>query len=164
MYTLTKSEMNLFEGLLPDYVIAGVQEKGYFTLGAIGENGEEHRLLGMAQFHSNITDDGEYYVELVYVYVMEAYRRQGIGTKLLDRVRTILRKSDVQVLTLLVPSDDKGDFNTELPPADIEAFLTELGFMEMNADFGKWETILKEVYPKLSDKDVKRYLKMIKNS
>ncbi len=164
IYTLTKADLPLFKGLLPEYVSSRTQKKGYFTLGAIGVEEEKHILLGMAQFHSGITDNGEYYVELVYVYVVEEYRRSGIGTKLLDRVRTILRKSGVKTLTLLIPAADKGDFRSDLPVASLEKFFGELGFTLTKADFDKWESFLREEYPDLTEKDVKRYIKMIKVS
>ncbi len=162
LYTLKKPQVELFGISVPEFVYAKTQEDGFYTIGAVKEEEEECTLLGMVQFHTNVTRDGRYFVEVVYVYVTDEFRRDGIGSKLMDRVRKITKNCDVETMTALLPADDESDMDIESPVEEVGEFLDMLGFSKVESNLKMFGTILYEGYPDLSDADVVRYTKLLK--
>ncbi len=162
LYTFQKKDMELFGDALPEYVYENIGKNSYFTLGAVGEEEEQAILLGMVQFHSNVTRKGQYFVEVVYIYVMEEFRRNGVGSKMMDRVTRITKKSDVDNLTLLLPAEEGTEPVMDMPVKGMEEFLEVLGFTKTDVNLNLFESVLKENNPELKEEAVERYTKLLK--
>ncbi|MCR5453056.1 MAG: GNAT family N-acetyltransferase [Lachnospiraceae bacterium] len=162
LYTLTQSNVKYFSMKLPDFIYEKVDSNGFFTLGAVGYKGDDGFPIGMAQFHSNITRDGRFFVEIVYLYVMEEFRRNGIGSKLIDRVRKINKKCDIETLTILIPSENNTELGLDISPDEMAKFFDILGFSKVDVNLKMYETVLTENHPNLEETDVVRYTKFLK--
>ena len=162
MYTLDADDLEMFRDSLPEYMIDRAYERGFFTIGAVDESEEESgddALIGVAQFYINITPQGECFAELIYVYVKEDARRDGIGTKLIERVNRILKKSGIKVCTLLLDvADDDAGYG--IPVEEIEEFLQMCSFRKTKEDINTWATVLDDVYASLSEEEMLRYVRL----
>lgn len=102
-----------------------------FSIGAYTKSGDENELLGMVQFKLGIYDDGECYAMMDYIYVNAEIRRQGVGTRLLDKANRVLKKSDIKTSIIDLYGSDK------VLPEDEDAFLIflkETGYIAVKSD------------------------------
>ena len=53
------------------------------------------RLVGIATYHPHLTDTMD---QLVFLHVSRGYRRQGIASRLFDRIEQLARQSGAQEL------------------------------------------------------------------
>ena len=157
MYMLDGDDLEVFRDTLPDYMIDRALERGFFSIGAVAKDGEEDTLVGAAQFYINITPKGECFAELIYVYVVEDCRRQGIGYKLIECINRILKKSGIKVCTLLLDLEEDSLAGYGLPVKEIESFLQMCSFRKTKDEVNAWATILDDVYTDLTDEDIIRY-------
>jgi GNAT superfamily N-acetyltransferase len=93
MFTLAKSDIGMFADEIPQYVLENCDKKGTFLLGAA--DGDSN-LLGFTQFFVGVLESGEIIADIVYVFVNEDYRQQGVASKMLNKVHNILKKSNVK--------------------------------------------------------------------
>ena len=152
IYTLDKDDLSMLSGVLPEYVIERADLPGYFSLGAVANVGGEDTLTGVAQFYININADGECFAEVLFVYVLEEYRRQGVGTKLVERINRILKKSDVKTSTLLIPEDADEIMGFETGGKDLENFFKECSYISTREEMAVWRTELGSVLADVADK------------
>ena len=142
IYTLDRDDLTILSDYLPEYVVERSYLPGYFTLGAVGQVDEEDTLLGMTQFYININSDGECFAELVYIYVLEDYRHNGVGTRLIERVNRILKKSDIKTCMLLIPSEDDKLMGYETPGTELENFFKECSFITTKEEAAIWRATI----------------------
>ncbi len=119
IYTLAASDMDAFYGLLPDEVTENIGRRGYFVIGAVDD---EYTLVSMAEFFIGLTPEGECDAEVVYVYVKEPYRGQGIASQMVGKIHRILKKSGVGKSVALLEGDE------------IREFFKENGYIMMKVD------------------------------
>ena len=93
MYTVSKKDINRFADKVPQYVLENCGKKGTFMLGAADR---DRNLLGFTQFFVGVLESGEIIADVVYVFVNEDSRRQGVAGKMLTKVHSILKKSSVK--------------------------------------------------------------------
>ena len=134
-FSLTKSDIDLFKGKIPEHVAGKRQADGYFTIGLVGREEENYYLLGMAQFVSNVTDKSKNYARLVHIYVDENFRRMGYGTKIVNKISSILENSGAKAFVfLLSESDDHNsddhNSNMEIPKEEFIEFMKKNEFKE----------------------------------
>ncbi|MCR5502805.1 MAG: GNAT family N-acetyltransferase [Lachnospiraceae bacterium] len=91
MYTVRREDIASFESALPDYVLDNCDRKGCFMIGAVDQ---DMNLIGMTQFYIGMREE-EFISNVIYVYVDEAFRRQGAASGMLDKVHSILKKSGI---------------------------------------------------------------------
>ena len=149
IYTLDKDDLNTMADFLPDFVVERAQKPGYFSLGAVGKVDDEDRIVGAAQFYIDINASGECFAYLIYVYVMEDFRRDGIGTKLVDKIGSILKKSDIKMCVVRLPDKKDVFLYKKTPKPDIESFLKACDFITTK------EEIVGETLPDTTDKHTK---------
>lgn len=125
LYTLANEDIADLQENYGEFV-SNLGKNNYFSIGAYTESDEEDKLLGVAQFYLNINDDGECYAVLDYIYVNNDIRRQGVGTKLIDKANRVLKMSDVKTSII----DISGNLSS-LPEdeASFCGFLKESGYI-----------------------------------
>ncbi len=119
IYTLAASDMEAFYGLLPSEVTDSVGKRGYFVIGAVDD---DYTLISMAEFFIGITSEGECDAEVVYVYVKEPYRGQGVASQMIGKIHRILKKSGVGKSVALLDAEE------------IREFFKENGYILMKVD------------------------------
>ena len=129
IYTLDKEDMEAVAQFLPDYVVERAHEPGYFSLGAVAKVDGEDRIVGISQFYIDINSSGECFSFLIYNYVMEDFRRNGVGTKLIDKIGSILKKSDIKMCVACLPNKKDVFLYSITPKAEVESFIKECDFM-----------------------------------
>ena len=105
IYTLKKKDLGSFEEKLPKYVFDNCEKKGFFTIGAVGSDGN---LIGVTQFYIGMLKDNEFISDIIYVYVKEEYRRNGAATRMLWKSHNIIRKSGVKKSLVFFDNDHEG--------------------------------------------------------
>ena len=160
IFTLDKTHLEMMNTQLPDYVVDRAADMGYFTIGAVVTEDDEEMLVGAAQFYINITEEGECFAEIIYVYVREDYRREGIGAKLLERVSRILKKSGVNTSMTLIPASVRSTLQYELSPEEIESFFKDSSYIAMSEGMAAYSSVLFDVFPKLDENQVKRFVRL----
>ncbi len=160
LYTLDREDLVALEGEVPEYVISRAHDPGYFTLGAVTSKDDDDIVVGIAQFFINITPDGECFSEMIYVYVDKEYRRQGIGTKMVERVSRILKKSSVRTSTFILPDtlDDRLDY--ESGADEISKFFKECDYISAKDDSDVWITVMNEIIPGIEKRKVTRFVRL----
>ena len=129
IYTLDKADMEAVAQFLPDYVVERAHEPGYFSLGAVAKVDGEDRVVGISQFYIDINSSGECFEFLIYNYVMEDFRRNGVGTRLIDKIGSILKKSDIKMCVACLPNKKDVFLYSITPKAEVESFIKECDFM-----------------------------------
>lgn len=154
MYTLGKSDIERFQEKLPKYVIENSSKKGYFTLGAFGMDNTDKQLIGVVQFYINITADSKYVSEIVYIYVRSDYRSQGIGTRLLERVDRILKKSQVDINLVMLPES-----KDEMWSQDISIFFNENGYIFTEDRIPVWKGAWGSLMNEQKEQSMRKYVR-----
>ena len=150
IYTLDRDDLSMLSGVLPEYVIERANLPGYFSLGAVANVGGEDTLTGVAQFYININTDGECFAEILFIYVLEEYRRQGVGTKLIERINRILKKSDVKTCALLIPEAADELMGYESGGQELEYFFKECSYISTKEEMAVWRTRIGQVLSDVS--------------
>lgn len=127
--SLNRYSILAFHGLVPEYVIKIGRRDGYYALGMIDREGGKETLIGMSVFYVSSTSGKVGYAEVVYVYMIEEYRRQGQGNKLLRGVDYILRKSGVKYILALLPSAEDNGFGYAMTENELNMFIIAGGFI-----------------------------------
>ena len=90
MYTLSRQDVEKFKDALPGYVLANCGRKGVFVIGASDKDGQ---VIGMAQFYVGMLPGNDAVADIVYVYVADEYRGNGVASKMIAEVHKIMKKS-----------------------------------------------------------------------
>ena len=153
IYTLDKEDLSTMSTYLPDYVIERAQDPGYFSLGAVSSINDVDRIVGTAQFYIDINSSGECFAYLIYTYVMEGYRRSGVGSKLIDKIGTILKKSDVRMCVVRLPEKKDVFLYKDTSKGDVEKFIKSCDFMLTK------ENIVGETLPDTTE-NIAKYIRL----
>ncbi len=149
IYTLDKEDLETMKDILPDFVIERSHEPGYFSLGAVGKVDGEDVIVGVAQFYIDINASGECFAYLIYSYVIDEFRRDGIGTKLIDKIGSILKKSDIRMCVARLPIKKDVFLYSITPKENVEDFIKACDFIATK------EEIVGETLPDSTDKNTK---------
>ncbi len=125
IYTLEKEDISPLEQYIPKNIVDNISEEGYYTLGAICYPEDDAVLIGMAQFYVDISVSGDYYAELIYVFILDEFRHNSAGVKLVKEADSILSGGAIDVIIARISPEDI----SELSEADIGEFLKECGFI-----------------------------------
>ncbi len=143
--SLNRYSILAFHDLVPDYVLILGRKKGNFTLGIVTK-GEPESLIGMAVFRVSSTDKNVGYAEVIYVYIIEEYRRQGLGSRLLLGTDIILQKSRVHFSMALLPSRDEDGFGYELSASELRMFFIAGGYVFAEEEYKNRPSVLSKYY------------------
>ncbi len=149
IYTLDRDDLETMADFLPDFVVERSHEPGYFSLGAVGKNDGEDVIVGVAQFYIDINASGECFSYLIYIYVMEDYRRDGVGIKLINKIGSILKKSDIKMCVARLPIKKDVFLYQLTAKEEVESFIKACDFIATK------EEIVGETLPDSSDKNTK---------
>ncbi len=153
IYTLDKEDLNTMSAYMPDYVIDRAHDPGYFSLGAVSTIDDVDRIVGAAQFYIDINSSGECFAYLIYTYVMEEFRRSGVGSKLIDKIGTILKKSDVRMCVVRLPEKKDVFLYKDTSKGDVEKFIKSCDFMATK------ENIVGETLPDTTE-NIAKYIRL----
>ena len=92
LFTLKKDEASLFEDNIPQSVCDRIGQRGYFTLCAADVCNDP---AGLCQFYVGQLYDGRSVAEIVYIYVKEEYRRQGVASRLISGALATMEDSSI---------------------------------------------------------------------
>lgn len=157
--TLDSEDLRTLGSAIPKYVIDRADEDGYYTIGIV-EKKTDDPILGIAQFFVNITPTGECFGELIYVYMAEQYRKQGMAARMLDHAAGILKRSGISVFTFIIPNPVSKKLEYVLTVRDMEAFFGKCGFFKVKPDPELWVTTMKELVPDVDQKKLTRYIRL----
>ncbi|MCR5452777.1 MAG: GNAT family N-acetyltransferase [Lachnospiraceae bacterium] len=131
LYTLAKSDIENFKGIVPNEVIENTGKTGYFVLGAVDE---DYKVIGITQFYINMLNEEECDSQLVYLYVIDEYRNEGIASQMIDKVHRILGKSDIGKSMVILSKDDEPEEGTLLASNTKEEVFEKNGYIFMKVD------------------------------
>ena len=92
MVTVQRNDIGGFEEYLPEYVLDNCGKQGCLMIGAVDP---DYNLVGITQFYIGMLEDGTIVSDVVYVYVNEDKRRNGIASRMLSKVHSIVGKSGI---------------------------------------------------------------------
>lgn len=127
IFTLDKKHLKEFSKMSDCCIPGFYGDRGTFSIGAVFGSDAESTLVGLAQFHLGLDEEHRCFGILDYIFVEEAYRRRGIGTKLVDAQNRILKQSGISKCVAEV-SDGV---------AEIESFMKESEFLPTKEKNGK---------------------------
>ena len=116
IFTMTKEELPVFEDMLPDHVKEHFGLPGYFTTGALDDEGFP---IGALQFHIDGDPSKVYIANLEYVYVVPEGRRESIAWQLHKNYMQVLFDAQIPI-----SQADCGENTDE----ELRAFLIALGY------------------------------------
>ena len=96
IYTVTEKDFDLFSDFIPADILGHMGRVGYYSIGVFNEI--MHMMpVGFAQFYAGFPTQEEEMPEyfLLYLYIKEEARYEGAGSKLLDEIQWIAKKSGV---------------------------------------------------------------------
>ena len=117
-YRLTERDSERVSELFSEDLLCRMGRAGYYTLGAFSE---EKELLGALMFYIGMQKDSVCYGKICHIQVDEIYRREGVGTALMDELFRILDSSGVRQCYLLMPENAEDN-------SDAKAFFEAVGF------------------------------------
>ena len=103
MYTLNRDDMNTFKGKIPEEVPLNCGEEGFFTVGGADKEG---KLIGLTQFYVGNTAKGIACGDIRYIFVEKDLQRNGVGTKMISKVHSILGKSGINKSMVFLPKKE----------------------------------------------------------
>lgn len=157
------SILGFFE-LVPEPVIKAGRGEGFFPIGIVSTEGNEESLLGMAVFFVNSTPNRRGYAELVYIYVIEEYRRQGLGQQLIEGMDDILKKSGLKFsLAILPPMDETVGILQDISVEDLKLFLISCGYVPSDERQYLRKGALEDLFDDEDFSDTERLVKQTKN-
>lgn len=138
IYTLNDSSFEKTSDLIPDFVADNIGKEGHFTLLAVSGKGEEEEFAGICQFFLGLASGGQFYGDLLYIYIAGEHRLREVGLLMVEKVQEILRSRKVELLTTRIPYDEYGKVISDISEGEINAFLKECGFIPVknNEDNG----------------------------
>ncbi len=152
-----------FYELVPEAVIKAGRGGSFFPIGIVSREGNEESLLGMAVFFVSSTPNHRGYAELVYVYVIEGYRRQGLGQKLMEGMDDILKKSGLKFsLAVLPPTEEEGILQ-DISSDELKLFLISCGYVPTEERQYFRECALEELFAEEDFSDAARLVKQTKD-
>ncbi len=137
IYSLKETSSNSSFNMVPEYVVSNIGKEGYYTLLATDQKDEDEAFVGIVQFSVNIGGRGNFFAELLYIYVAENYRLMDTGYKLIQKANDILRDQEVDVITATIPYNEKGEVISDISEQEIGIFFRECGFLTAEQDSGK---------------------------
>ena len=140
--SLNRYSILAFHDLVPEYALLLGRKEGSFALGLVTKGEQSESLIGMVVFHVSSTARRIGYAEVVYVYIIEEYRRQGLGAKLLRGTDVILRKSGVHFIMAHLPSGEENGFGYNLPAKGLRRFFIAGGYVPADAAYDSRPSVL----------------------
>lgn len=129
IYILEKDDLRLFDGSVPEYVCENASKDGYYTLGSVISDDDGDILTGMMQFYVDINAAGRLFGELIYVYVLDDFRRMEMGKRLLEKADFFLSDHDIHLFMAAVPGKNEESPYELMGGEELSAFLIECGFI-----------------------------------
>ena len=93
---------------IPGLVAESLKQPGHYALAALGSDDEGDFLLGTLAFYLGDSAEDEYYVSMIYIYVDEEYRENGVGTSLINEVHRVMSEEEVAESCVLIPEEVTG--------------------------------------------------------
>ncbi len=152
-----------FYELVPEPVIKAGRGGSFFPIGIVSREGNEGSLLGMAVFFVNSTPNRRGYAELIYVYVIEEYRRQGLGQKLMEGMDDILKKSGLKFSLVLLPPPDSDGILQDISAEELKLFLISCGYIPTEERQYFREGKLEYLFTEVDFTDAERLVKQTVN-
>lgn len=164
-YTLTKQSLEKMGRLLPGYVIKRGGQEGCFTLGAVQRTEDEKELfVGMCQFLINKVTDTEVVAELAYIYVCEEYRRKGAGLSLLNKLSSILQRSEIKKSLTILVGEEAEILGYGVSEEELGEFLRAGDYLPTTEFSEFWDMAERKLFGGISDILVTNSKKYIKNT
>ena len=151
-----------FYDLIPEPVIKAGRGEGFFPIGIVSREGDEESLLGMAVFFVSSTANRRGYAELIYIYVIEEYRRQGLGQKLMEGMEDILKKSGLKFSLAILPPSETGILR-DISSEQLKLFLISCGFVPTGERQYFRKGALEDLFSQEDFSDCDRLVKQTKN-
>ena len=104
MYTLDRSSVERFRGVLPEYVLANCGKNGVFV---VGETAKDGRIIGLTQFFVRLLPGDNAIADIVYVYVVDEFRGNGVASRMIAEVHEIMKKSGGEKCLALLKKKQK---------------------------------------------------------
>ena len=104
MYTLGRNSMERFREVLPEYVLANCGRNGVFVVGAAAKDG---RIIGLTQFFVRMLPKDDAVADIVYVYVVDEFRGNGVASRMIAEIHKIMKKSGGEKCLALLKKKQK---------------------------------------------------------
>ena len=152
-----------FYELVPEPVIKAGRGESFFPIGIVSREGNEESLLGMAVFFVNSTPNRRGYAELIYVYVIEEYRRQGLGMKLMEGMDDILKKSGLKFSLAVLPPSGEDGILQGISSEELKLFLIYCGYIPTEERQYLRDCALEDLFTQEDFSDAERLVKQTVN-
>ena len=152
-----------FHELVPEPVIKAGRGESCFPIGIVSREGKEESLLGMAVFFVSSTPNHRGYAELIYVYVVEEYRRQGLGQKLMEGIDDILKKSGLKFSLAILPPAGENGILQDISSDELKMFLISCGYVPTEDRQYLRKGALEELFAKADLEGAVRLVKQTKD-
>ena len=119
VFTMTKDELPVFEDMLPASAVDNFQKPGYYTTGALDDEGFP---IGVMQFYVDGDPEKVYVASLEYIYVTPEARLESVAWHLHESYKQVLMETRIPVSEV-----DCG----KVPEESIRAFLLALGYKSL---------------------------------
>lgn len=113
---LDKSQQGEYEGFLSADAEGSLSDEGVYAFGAF--NDDEDELIGAAVFQADKT------ARLLSIAVSDEYRKKGVGSAMVARIKELLSKAGVVEMECLIPEGKEGEAQAK----EAELFLKHCGF------------------------------------
>lgn len=113
---LDKSQQGEYEGFLTDDAKGSLSDEGVYAFGAFNDDKDE--LIGVAVFQNDKT------ARLMSIAVAHGYRKQGVGSLMVARLKEILSRAGVSGMECLIPVSQEDVEQMK----DADLFLRHCGF------------------------------------
>jgi ribosomal protein S18 acetylase RimI-like enzyme len=121
LFTLKREDASLFEDDIPKSVCDRIGQRAYFTLCAADVYNDP---AGLCQFFVGQLSDGRSIAEIVFVYVKEEYRRQGVASRLISGALATMEDSSIGRVAVFLHNNE----------AEAESFFSSAGFIGLKPD------------------------------
>lgn len=116
---ITQGTAEAFENMVPGEILYPLDKKGHYCIGAVSEEESGTTSQGLLVFEINEEDD-TIYAQLSWLYVAQAFRRQGIAEELMTEFYRLLNGEEITDVFCEVPFPE--EYN------ELCAYLEEWGF------------------------------------
>ena len=161
--SLNRYSILSFYELVPEPVIKAGRGESFFPIGIVSREGKEESLLGMAVFFVGSTPNHRGYAELIYVYVIEEYRRQGLGQRLMEGMDDILKKSGLRFSLAVLPPSGDDEILQDISADEFKLFLISSGYVPTEERQYLREGVLEGLFTEEDFSDSARLVKQTKN-
>ena len=143
VFSVKEIDSDLSFNNVPESVTTNIGKAGYFTLISVDQEDYGEELAGLAQFYVDMTKRELFYARLEYIYVTRGYRRHDVAFQLLQNVNNILKKQEVDVITINIPYNENGEVDSDISEQEIKKFFKECGFISAQSTSGRTSRLYK---------------------